>query len=150
VMALAVLLPTLYLVKRRWNEPLLVAGAVGLETLVFVTAGFIIGRERPPVEQLDMSPPTASFPSGHTGAAVAFYLALLVVIYWWTRHRATRVGAAVVLVTVPIAVAISRLYRGMHYTTDVVFGAVVGMVSLAVFTAVLRPADAASDESESL
>lgn len=132
VIALLVLIPVLLITKRRWRDAIFVTGSVVLETSVFVTAGFLVGRERPPVEQLDMSPPTASFPSGHTAAAVAFYLALALIVYWSTSNKAVRLGALAVGGTIPVLVAISRLYRGMHYTTDVIFGALLGIA--AVFT----------------
>ena len=44
---------------------------------MFLIASFIVGRDRPPVEQLDPPAPSGSFPSGHTAAAVAFYGAVL-------------------------------------------------------------------------
>ncbi len=137
VIALLVLLPIVAFATKRWRDPLLLASAVALETLVFVSAAFTVGRDRPPVEQLDMSPPTASFPSGHTGAAVAFYVALAILVFWWTRNRLARGAAVVVGVAAPIAVALSRLYRGMHFTTDVIWGAVVGLVAVWFFARLL-------------
>ena len=142
VILLAVALPLLYLLVRRWNEPLLLLFAVGFETLIFVAAGAVVGRDRPPVEQLDVSPPTASFPSGHTGAAVAFYIGVLVLVFWWVRNKAARGVAVAVLGAIPVIVALSRLYRGMHYLTDVTWGAVVGAVSVALFAWILRPEQA--------
>lgn len=148
VIALAVLLPLLAVVTRRWAPPVLLAGSVALETFIFVTASLIVGRDRPPVEQLDASPPTASFPSGHTGAAFAFYLALLVLVFRWTGNRIVRAVALVLLGLAPLAVAVSRLYRGMHYPTDVAFGALIGLVSVALFSHVVpvRPNDEAESE----
>ncbi len=134
---LAVLIPTLRVATGKWHSSVLLAGAVALETIVFVTAGLVVGRERPPVEQLDMSPPTASFPSGHTGAAVAFYIGLVLLVYWWTSHRPTRIAAAVVFGSIPVIVGLSRLYRGMHFPTDVLWGAVVGLASVLLFSRVV-------------
>ncbi len=138
VILLAVLVPLLAWVTKRWHASVLLAGAVAFETLVFVTASLVVGRERPPVDQLDMSPPTASFPSGHTGAAVAFYIGLVVLVFWWTRHRGARALAVATFGLVPVVVAISRLYRGMHYPSDVIFGAAIGLASVALFASMLR------------
>jgi len=140
VIALLVLLPIVALATKRWRDPLLLASGVALETLVFVSAAFTVGRDRPPVEQLDMSPPTASFPSGHTGAAVAFYLALAVLVWWWTSNRFARGAAVLVGIGAPIVVAVSRLYRGMHFTTDVIWGALVGLVAVWFFARLLHSA----------
>jgi undecaprenyl-diphosphatase len=68
-------------------------------------------------------PPTSSFPSGHTGAAICLFGGIAVIVVctvraWW---RWLVVATAAVLV---IAVALARMYRGAHYLTDAL-GAVV-------------------------
>jgi undecaprenyl-diphosphatase len=117
---------------RRWREPMLVAVGVTGEVLIFVTITLLVDRPRPPVTHLDVAPPTSSFPSGHTAAAVALYgvWALLA----WQRSRSALLRGLVTLlaIAVPIAVAVSRMYRGMHYPTDVLAGALLGAVWLAV------------------
>ncbi|HEX4788595.1 MAG TPA: hypothetical protein VH372_09055, partial [Actinospica sp.] len=57
----------------RWRESLFVAFSVLLELTVFLVTTLVIHRARPAVHELDVSPPTSSFPSGHTAAAVALY-----------------------------------------------------------------------------
>ena len=71
------------------------------------------------MERLDDSPPTASFPSGHTGAATALFLASALLVAWYVRNRAVRILAVTLLVAVPLLVAYGRLYRGMHHPTDI-------------------------------
>ena len=75
---------------RRWSEPALLAGVLVLEVMVFVTSSFVVDRARPPVSQLDSVPLTSSFPSGHTAAAVAFYGAIAIIVFWHTRNRIAR------------------------------------------------------------
>ena len=101
-----------------------------------------VDRQRPAVEHLDPAPPTSSFPSGHTGAATALYVGVAVVIAWQVRHKLLRVLLVAVFVTVPILVAVSRLYRGMHHPTDVVFGALNGLACLAVAVYAFQPRSA--------
>ena len=101
-----------------------------------------VDRQRPAVEHLDPAPPTSSFPSGHTGAATALYVGVAVVIAWRVRHKLLRVLLVAVFVTVPILVAVSRLYRGMHHPTDVVFGALNGLACLAVAVYAFQPRSA--------
>jgi membrane-associated phospholipid phosphatase len=94
-----------------------------------------VHRPRPTVTHLDAAPPTSSFPSGHTGAAVALYVGLAVVLLQLTRrsaHRAVTVAAATVLCVVPVVVALSRVYRGMHFVTDVIAGALAGGLWMAI------------------
>ena len=123
---------------RRWTEAALLAGALMLETGIFVLASFVVDRPRPPIAHLDKIPPTGSFPSGHSAAAVAFYGALAIIVFWHTRNRVARGVAVVVAVVVPVVVATSRMYRGMHHLSDVIVGLVVGIVALWVTWLVVR------------
>lgn len=122
----------MYAVWRRWVEPLLVWAAVALQSAVFLTTTLLVSRERPAVEKLDPAPPTSSFPSGHTGASTALYLSLGLVLASHVRGRAARAAVVAVLLLVPLGVAASRLYRGMHFPTDVVFGALNGTVAVLI------------------
>jgi undecaprenyl-diphosphatase len=110
---------------RRWLEPLMVVIPLILEALCFITVTTLVGRPRPDVVRLDTSPVGSSYPSGHMGAAVS-YAAIIVVVFWHTRHRWIRVLAVAFGVLIPVWVGLSRMYRGMHYFTDVVFGALLG------------------------
>lgn len=111
---------------KRWLESATLVTALSLEALVFVTVSALIGRSRPPIEQLDTSPPTASFPSGHVGAATALYLTLAIIVWWRTENALLRGLAALLAVALPASVALSRMYRGMHFVTDVVVGLLLG------------------------
>jgi undecaprenyl-diphosphatase len=124
---------------RRWLEPLMVVIPLVLEAMCFITVTAIVGRPRPDVVQLDSSPVGSSYPSGHMGAAVA-YAAIVVVIFWHTRRRWIRTLAVVIGVFVPVAVGLSRMYRGMHYLTDIVMGALLGGACVAATAILLRRA----------
>jgi membrane-associated phospholipid phosphatase len=115
----------------RWRESLVVIYAVIGETAIFMATTLLIDRPRPNVPHLDTAPPTSSFPSGHTAAAVCFYGSVAIIL-WHNRHRWVGVLAVLVGVVVPLAVASSRVYRGMHYPTDVLAGALLGAIWLTV------------------
>ena len=123
----------------RWYESwILVAAMVG-ELLVFYSVTATVHRPRPPVVRLDAAPPTSSFPSGHTAAAVALYGCIAILVLWiYGRRPATR-AAAVVLCCIPVAVGLSRVYRGMHYPSDVLAGALVGGLWLLLVITTLLP-----------
>jgi membrane-associated phospholipid phosphatase len=118
-------------VWRRWREPMLVAVAVAGEVAIFVTVTLLVDRKRPPVQHLDAAPPTSSFPSGHTAATVALWGALAVLASERARSALVRGLFVVLAVLLPLLVASARLYRGMHYLSDVLGGALLGGLWLA-------------------
>lgn len=127
------------LVFSRWRESVMVISAVVGETLIFWLTTLLIDRRRPAVPQLDPAPPTSSFPSGHTAAAVAFYGTVAVIVLWHTRRTWLRWLAVTVAFLIPLAVGASRLYRGMHFPTDVLAGLLLGSTWLATVVTLLRP-----------
>jgi membrane-associated phospholipid phosphatase len=141
IMATAIIAGIMLLVWRSWREPFIVAAALVLEASVFITTTWIVGRPRPDVERLDTSPVGSSFPSGHVAAAVA-YGAIAVVVFERVRNRVVRAVVVVVVVAVPIIVAWARMYRGMHYLTDVIAGVLLGAASVLAVVVVVRRADA--------
>jgi membrane-associated phospholipid phosphatase len=125
----------------RWRESLLVIYAVVGETAIFMTTTLFIDRPRPLVTQLDVAPPTSSFPSGHTAAAVCFYGSVAAIVAWHSRKRWVVVLAVIVCAAVPLTIAISRVYRGMHYPTDVLAGALLGAIWLSIVVFYVRTHD---------
>jgi undecaprenyl-diphosphatase len=133
----------------RWRESWTVFAAIVGELLVFLVVTAVVNRARPVVPHLDQAPPTSSFPSGHTGAAVAFYGCLAVIVLRQMHPRwLSRVVASLLLV-IPVIVGASRLYRGMHHPTDVLFGTVGGGLWLALVLVTLLPSAPPDDDPES-
>lgn len=110
----------LRLVLHRWREPLFLCAAVTAQALVFLFTTMAIDRRRPAVEHMDVSPPTSSFPSGHTSAAVALYVGIAVLLALRAKRTPAKVAWWTLLVLVPVGVALTRMYRGMHHPSDVV------------------------------
>ena len=84
----------------------------------------LIARTRPydvntAVELLIRAPQDYSFPSGHTAASFAAAAAL-----WFADKKKLAIPALVLAVLI----AFSRMYFYVHYPTDVLGGAILGMV----------------------
>jgi membrane-associated phospholipid phosphatase len=117
---------------RRWREPMLVAAAVTGEVVTFLVIALLVHRPRPPVAHLDAAPPTSSFPSGHVAAAIALYGSWAVLAWQRARSAVPRRLLVLLAIVVPVAVGLARMYRGMHYASDVLAGAALGAAWVAV------------------
>ena len=137
IIATATIAAVMLIAWRSWREPLLVCLALILEAAVFITVTGIVGRPRPDVAQLDQVSVDTSFPSGHAAAAAA-YCAIAIVIFERTRNRWVRAIAVVVAVGLPVIVGLCRMYRGVHYLTDVLAGIALGMACVVAVYAIIR------------
>lgn len=132
----------------RWRESWTVAAAIVGELLIFLIVTAVVNRPRPSVPLLDVAPPTSSFPSGHTAAAVALYGSFAVIVLRQLRPKWLSITLATIFCIVPVVVGISRLYRGMHHPTDVLFGAIGGGVWLALVVTTLLYKDTSRIEAD--
>ncbi len=125
-------------VYRRWRESVFLVAVVCAQSAIFLLATVFAQRARPHVPHLDPAPPTSSYPSGHTSAAVAFYCGTALVLTLHT-HRHTILNALWWLLGAgaALAVGLSRLYRGMHHLTDVSWGYVLGIFCVVVLAQAL-------------
>ena len=97
----------------------------------------VLARPRPTVVEHLVATQSLSFPSGHTmsTATIAFSLAILASAA--RAGRAARLAAWGIAGSVVAAVALTRLYLGVHYPTDVVGGALFGLTFALVADAVV-------------
>ena len=77
----------------------------------------------PDLTTLTRRPRDYSFPSGHTAIGFASAAAL-----FWSVPKKQR-WIAVVLLVLSVLVALSRVYLGVHYPTDVLAGTVIGVLT---------------------
>jgi undecaprenyl-diphosphatase len=130
--------PLALAVLRRWRPVLFLALAMFGELSLFLATAAAVDRPRPPVPHLDGPLPTSSFPSGHIAATICLYAAIAIIVMSHTRRpwRWLTVAAAVLM---PVAVALSRIYRGMHHPTDFMGAILLGTMWLTLLWLVVRP-----------
>ena len=127
----------IWLVRRAsWSAAWWVAVTMTVGGLLGVVLKLLVGRDRP--ELLDPVARAAgyAFPSGHAlnnalGAAV-FLLVLLPLTRGRPRRRA---GLWVAAVVIPVMTGISRVALGVHWTSDVVAGWLLGVAVVAATAA---------------
>jgi len=112
--AVALILALYFSAKRQRTNVLSVlaifGGAVALNTLMKL----LFARPRPAVFIPLVHEQSYSFPSGHVTASVAAY-GFLAVLLWQNRHRVLAILSGLWVA----AVAVSRVYLGVHYPSDV-------------------------------
>jgi undecaprenyl-diphosphatase len=128
VIAVCIIVASLILWRTRDLRLAFVAPvAIAMQGLIFLIAAKVVDRDRPQVEKLDASPPTASYPSGHTGASTGLYVAFALLALRIERPW-LRWTTVVLCLAMPLLVAFARLYRGMHHVTDISAGILNGAI----------------------
>jgi len=148
ILGIAVVAIVVLAIGKHWRQIGFLVCAMTLEFGVFLVTTIIVGRQRPIVLHLDVSPPSSSFPSGHTATSLTLYVGLAIVLGSLIRGALVRRLAWVLAVLLPIFVGISRLYRGMHFPTDVVGGILLGCGALLFALLATRSMAAAAAERD--
>jgi len=132
---------------RRWRPVIFLLAAMFGELTLFLASAAIVGRARPDVENLDGPMPTSSFPSGHVAATICIWTVAALLV--WPRTRAwwrwLPIAAAVLM---PLWVAVSRMYRGMHHPTDILGSCVLAGLWLTALFWLTRPNRDADEHRE--
>jgi membrane-associated phospholipid phosphatase len=138
--AIVVLVVIVAAILRRWRVGAFVVAAILVEAATYRVASLIVHRERPTVPRLDHLPANQSYPSGHVAASIAVYAAVALLLTTRFRHRGAQVGVWCVALLLPVVVALSRMYRGMHHPLDVTSGALIGAGAILVALLATRAA----------
>lgn len=82
---------------------------------------FILQRPRP-TEYRIINESGYSFPSGHSMISMAFYGFLIYLIYKYVKNKKLKYISITLISILIIFIGISRIYLGVHYTSDVLAG----------------------------
>lgn len=79
-----------------------------------------------------------SFPSGHSMVNTAFYGYLIYIIYKRIKNKYLKWSLIILLSILIITIGISRIYLGVHYTSDVVAGFLISICYLIIYTGLIN------------
>ena len=135
--SIALSLATIFVVWRfairKWKrEAILFALTMIGAGLLNITLKLAFKRPRP-VPFFNLSPPESySFPSGHSLTSAVFFGALAAILT--ARIKSRRVQAAIWIVSTAmfLLIGLSRIYLGVHYTTDVIAGFAAALIWILV------------------
>ncbi|MFK3772203.1 bifunctional DedA family/phosphatase PAP2 family protein [Pseudomonas sp. NPDC089406] len=129
------LLTGLLLLARQWRHAVFAAAALMGTAIANGTLKWLFARARPEV----LSDPLTSYsmPSGHSSASFAFFLVLAVLA---GRSQPPRMRLTwVMLGCIPaLAIALSRVYLGAHWPTDILAGALLACCVCALSLTVVQ------------
>jgi undecaprenyl-diphosphatase len=106
-----------------------VALAVAMAGVPLLSRGLklIYARARPDMVAHLEEVASPSFPSGHTLGSVVFCSTIALLVYEHIARRSLRLFVVGFSLCVGGSVAVSRVYLGVHYPSDVMGGALVGI-----------------------
>ena len=109
--------------KRKWGrEAKLFAATMIGAALLNVTLKLTFKRARP-TPFFDLTPPeTYSFPSGHSLMSACFFGALAAILTAKLKNKRIRLIVWILCASMFFLIGFSRIYLGVHHTTDVIAG----------------------------
>lgn len=105
---------------------------LGVATVLNIILKNILQRPRP-TEYRIINESGYSFPSGHSMISMAVYGLFIYLIYKYVKNRYIRNSFIVILSVLILSIGISRIYLGVHYTSDVIAGFLISMSYLIIY-----------------
>lgn len=110
---------------------------LGIITILNVLLKNIVQRPRP-TEYRMISETGYSFPSGHSMVSMAFYGYLIYLTYKNIKNVKLKWCLITILSILIISIGTSRIYLGVHYTSDVIAGFMISISYLVIYTSIVK------------
>jgi undecaprenyl-diphosphatase len=121
-------------VRRRWRWVIYLIVTAGGGGLLNLELKHYFARARPDVAEMLRRANGYSFPSGHAMGSAVAYGALAYLAFRAIRSWPRKTAVIAFLYTLIAAVALSRVYLGVHWISDVLAGVTIGTVWVTVTT----------------
>ena len=138
VASIAVLAYLIY--RRSWRMAIfLLASTAGVEVITLIAKVFF-HHSRPQLWDVISHQTSFAFPSGHATQSMALVLALMI-IFSSRPHRFVQILACALFI---IAVALSRMYLGLHFPTDILAGWALATAWVCMLALIFKKTESAS------
>ena len=135
VLSILITLSIILVIKKKEKYAIIIL----LNTVICAILNFlmmiVIQRQRPTgfriIEEIGYS-----FPSGHSSSNMAFYGLLIYYIYKSVKNKKARNLVCGLLGVLIFLIGISRIYLGVHYTSDVIAGFLFGL-SICIISSII-------------
>lgn len=122
----------LFIVLKNKITGFLIAINLVIVTILNQLLKFVLQRPRPDDYRL-IDESGYSFPSGHSMISMAFYGYLIYLIYKSKFNKYVKIILITIFIFLILFIGISRIYLGVHYTSDVIAGILLSISYLIVF-----------------
>ena len=121
-----------FVMRRLKREAKLFAITMIGAAVLNITLKLAFKRPRP-VPFFNLTPPESySFPSGHSLTSAVFFGALAAILTARIKSKRVRMGVWIVSTAMFLLIGLSRIYLGVHYTTDVIAGFAAALIWILV------------------
>ena len=123
---------TLFIVIKNKKIGISILSNLAIVTVLNQLIKRILQRPRP-TEYRIIEETGYSFPSGHSMVSMAFYGYLIYLIYKYVKNKYVKWISIILLSLLICLIGISRIYLGVHYTSDVLGGFLISISYLIIY-----------------
>ena len=123
---------TLFIVIKNKKIGISILSNVAIVTVLNQLIKRILQRPRP-TEYRIIEETGYSFPSGHSMVSMAFYGYFIYLIYKYVKNKYVKWISIILLSLLICLIGISRIYLGVHYTSDVLGGFLISISYLIIY-----------------
>ncbi len=137
IIIIAIIISSTLIIKKKKLMGILIWVNLACSGLLNQILKRIVQRPRPTEYRL-IEENGYSFPSGHSMVSAAFYGFFIYLIFKNVKNKYIKWGSISFLSILIILIGISRIYLGVHYTSDVMAGFVISISYLVIFTSIVN------------
>ena len=127
----------LFVVIKNKKIGITIISNLGIITILNQLLKRILQRPRPEEFRI-INESGYSFPSGHSMISMAFYGYLIYLIYKYIKNKYLKWSLITILGILIVSIGISRIYLGVHYTSDVLAGFLISISYLIIYISIVN------------